>query len=182
MDENEEVESIRNERRRKFAIWLEQNNLQDYASAFEEEGFNDLAVLAELSDAEVEELASGLRMKMGHKKKLPIAIRNLKKKKDKEEKREEDEEDRRLKREQEEEEDRLKLRRAKEEMTEEHTEKQKMESTLTVHKPDSAVMPANKDYFAFLSHKKKNSKLGSATEGLALRVGEQSAAFYLLHT
>jgi hypothetical protein len=134
MDENEEVESIRNQRRRKFAIWLEQNNLQDYASAFEEEGFNDLAVLAELSDAQVEELASGLRMKMGHKMKLPIAIRNLKedreeeREKEKEQKikekiRKKQEEDRRLKREQEEEEDqRLKRERtrAKEEMIEEH--------------------------------------------------------------
>jgi hypothetical protein len=34
------------------------------------------------------------------------------------------------------------------------------------------ILPADKDYFAFLSHKKKNSKLGSATEGLALRVGD----------
>ena len=182
------VESIRNERREKFTIWLEHNNLQDYASAFEEEGFNDLAVLAELSDAQVEELASGLRMKMGHKMKLPIAIRNLKKKKDKEEKREQqkeeeeeeereeekeqktkekirrkEEEGRRLKREQEEEDRRLKRKRVKEEMTEEHPEKQKE------HKEE---LPANKDYFAFLSHKKKNSKLGSATEGLALRVGD----------
>jgi len=57
----------------------------------------------------------------------------------------------------------MKRRRAKEEMTEEHPEKQKE------HKED---LPANKDYFAFLSHKKKNSKLGSATEGLALRVGD----------
>jgi hypothetical protein len=49
-----------------------------------------LAVPAELPDVDVEvgELASGMRMKMGHKRKLPIAIRNLKK-----------EEDRRLKRE-----------------------------------------------------------------------------------
>jgi hypothetical protein len=163
-------EIIINERLESFAVWLGENNLQDYALAFEEEGFNDLAVLAELSDAEVEELASGMRMKMGHKKKLHIAIRNLKKEKDKADAQEkEEEEDRRLKR-----------KRAKEEMTEEHPEKQK--EGLIVHKPDSVVMPANKDYFAFLSHKKKNSKLGSATEGLALRVGEQSAVLYLLHT
>ena len=64
-----EIESIVNERRHKFSVWLGENNLQDYASGFEEEGFNDLAVLAELSDAEVEELAAGLRMRMGHKKK-----------------------------------------------------------------------------------------------------------------
>ena len=87
-----------NERRQKFSVWLGQNNLHDYASAFEEEGFNDLAVLAELSDAQVEELASGMRMKMGHKMKLPIAIRNLKEKKDKEEKRQQEEEQQELER------------------------------------------------------------------------------------
>jgi hypothetical protein len=100
MDDNEKLESIAKEKRQKFSVWLVENNLLDYASAFEEEGFNDLAVLAELSDAEVEELASGLRMKMGHKKKLPIAIRNLKKMKEKEQRQEqqrEQEEDRRLK-------------------------------------------------------------------------------------
>ena len=178
MNDNEELESIAKEKRQKFSVWLVENNLQDYAPAFEEEGFNDLAVLVELSDAEVEELASGLRMRMGHKKTLPIAIRNLKKKKTKEEKREhqkEEEEDRRLKREQEKEEEeerRLKRKRSKEEMTEKHPKEQKEEPTLTVHKTDSVIMPANKDYFAFLSHKKKNSKLGSATEGLALRVGD----------
>jgi hypothetical protein len=62
-------------------------------------------------------------------------------------------------------------------MTEEHPEERKEQSTVTVHKPDSVVMPANKDYFAFLSHKKKNSKLGSATEGLALRVGDMQVHF-----
>ena len=105
MDDNEKLESIAKEKRQKFSVWLVENNLLDYASAFEEEGFNDLAVLAELSDAEVEELASGLRMKMGHKKKLPIAIRNLKKMKEKEQRQEqqreqEKEKDRRLQREQ----------------------------------------------------------------------------------
>jgi hypothetical protein len=165
-----EVEIIVNERRHKFSVWLGENNLQDYASAFEEEGFNDLAVLAELTDAQVEELALGLRMKIGHKKALPIAIRNLKEEQEeeKEQKRKEKEKEETL--EQEKEEDRLKLRRANEKMKKEYPEEQKEESTLTVHKPDSVVMPANKDYFAFLSHKKKNSKLGSATEGLALRV------------
>ena len=55
-------------------------------------------------------------------------------------------------------------------MTNQHPEEQKEKSTSA--KPDTVVMPTNKDYFAFLSHKKKNSKLGSATEGLALRVGD----------
>ena len=31
-------------------------------------------------------------------------------------------------------------------------------------------IPSDKDFFAFLSHKKQNSKLGNVTEGLALRV------------
>ena len=141
MNDNE-VESIVNERRHKFSVWLGENNLQGYASAFEEEGFNDLAVLAELSDAEVEELASGMRMKMGHKKKLPIAIRVLK---------EEREKEKRKKKEKEEEEERwLKRKRAKEELTD-HFEEQKEGATVTVHKLNSVVLPANKDYFAFLS-------------------------------
>ena len=39
-------------------------------------------------------------------------------------------------------------------------------------KPSREVgaLPADKDYFAFLSHKKNNSKLGTITEMLALRV------------
>ena len=48
-------------------------------------------------------------------------------------------------------------------------------------KPSREVgaLPADKDYFAFLSHKKNNSKLGTITEMLALRVVSGLFSIYL---
>jgi hypothetical protein len=110
-------------------------------SALEEEECDDAAVLATLPVEELEDLANKMGMKVGARKKLLLAVKPLRKKKEQENK-----------------------------VTEEEHNEQKKEPKTAVHKPDSVILPANKDYFAFLSHKKKNSKLGSATEGLALRV------------
>jgi hypothetical protein len=43
-----------------------------------------------------------------------------------------------------------------------------------------AEMPAGKEFFSFLSHKKNNSKLGSITETIALRVKVCMRAFMII--
>ena len=53
-----------------FARWLQANNLQSYQQAFENEGYDDVKDLAGLSDTEVDELATTVAMRPGHKKKL----------------------------------------------------------------------------------------------------------------
>jgi hypothetical protein len=60
-----------------FLNWLKKHKLQAYFSAFEDEGYDDLASLALLSEEEVEEFATSIDMKKGHKKKLPVVIQEL---------------------------------------------------------------------------------------------------------
>merc|ERR1711865_7727 len=57
-----------------FAQWLEENKLTAYPPAFEKEGYDGLDILLSLSEEELEELASTLKMKKGHRIRLPLAV------------------------------------------------------------------------------------------------------------
>ena len=58
----------------KFVAWLKNNMLHSYQQSLEDEGFEELEALTLLSPEEIEELASAIKMKFGHKKKFPVAI------------------------------------------------------------------------------------------------------------
>jgi hypothetical protein len=189
--------------KRDFSEWLKINNLHSYQAAFEEEGF-DLASLCLLTEEDVEEFAISIRMKKGHKKKLPVVIQQLreemqelkenlareKAKRKREEARETLKQDRAEQLEDVEEEHKLaKARRARDlnaddpdsnPTTQDSTRLpvstdqvgDMMIDTLKMPEDmrDNFSMPEDKDYFAFLSHKKNNTKLGNSTENLARSV------------
>ena len=52
---------------RPIAIWLEENNLEVYLEGLQQEGYDDLEVLTALTDEELEDLATALNMKKGHR-------------------------------------------------------------------------------------------------------------------
>ena len=52
------------------AAWLEEHGLSDYAANFDEEGYDDMQLLAELSAEETAELGEAVQMKKGHRIKL----------------------------------------------------------------------------------------------------------------
>ena len=57
-----------------FAQWLEENKLTAYLPAFEEEGYDRLDILLSLSEEELEEPATTLKMKKGHRIRFPLAV------------------------------------------------------------------------------------------------------------
>ena len=105
-------------------------------------------------------------MKLGHKKVFLIAVGVLSKQARAEIK--EKEEDRKLEEELSKIERKRKLQRAQQIDVDEHLEADAKVSSQT--QAWSFVMPPGKHHFAFLSHKKTNSKTGNGTETLALRV------------
>ena len=52
------------------AAWLAEHGLSDYAANFDEEGYDDMQLLAELSAEETAELGEAVQMKKGHRIKL----------------------------------------------------------------------------------------------------------------
>ena len=61
-----------------LATWLEANYLQSYLEALKQEGYDDLLSLSMLPEDEVDELCTALKMKPGHKRKMPALVRRLK--------------------------------------------------------------------------------------------------------
>ena len=59
----------------KFIEWLKNNMLHSYQQALEEEGYEELESLTLLSEKEIDELSTSIKMKPGHRKKLPVAIK-----------------------------------------------------------------------------------------------------------
>ena len=174
-----------------FAQWLEENKLIAYLPALEEEGYDGLDILLSLSEEELEELASTLKMKKGHRIRLPLAVNKAAEERKKQKKREAEEEEdaaekkrKQKKRDEQDEEDALEERKIAKELADIETERKlaKARSTRVVEseveekegftnpKSFSFTMPPGKNHFAFLSHKKTNSKLAGNTETLALRV------------
>ena len=126
-------------------------------------GYEEVEVLLSLSDEEFDALAKSIAMKPGHRKKLELLLR-----------RREREEQRKDREWHEEEEDAREKRKQKKR---EQTEAAGAGATNAKHADEMRpkqkqlmVLPEDKDYFAFLSHKKLNSKNLGATENLALRV------------
>jgi hypothetical protein len=103
-DHDEDLSSAKQE----FEKWLKANNLHSYQAALEEQGYEDLISIVLLSEEEIEELATAISMRPGHRKKLPIVI------KEQEEKHKREKEQERAKREREEEEQQEKYKREKE--------------------------------------------------------------------
>jgi hypothetical protein len=100
-----------NSRKLEFIRWLEEYQFQPYQQLLEEEGFDDLESLTLLSQEEIQELSTAIHMKLGHKKKFPVAIQNGRE----EIKRQKEEQAEKLKRDKlEQEEESAKLRREKE--------------------------------------------------------------------
>ena len=70
-DHDDELSSAKYE----FVVWLKKNNLHSYQTALEEEGYEDLISIVLLNEDEIEELATTISMRPGHRKKLPIVIK-----------------------------------------------------------------------------------------------------------
>jgi hypothetical protein len=208
-DHDDELSSAKYE----FVVWLKKNNLHSYQTALEEEGYEDLISIVLLNEDEIEELATAISMRPGHRKKLPVVINMVRKEMKEKTEREEEEQKEKYKREKEQEEERHKRERAKREREENVAEKlasiedeeklakakAKQAKAQSVNESsgdggsltkkdaktepiesteisaDRWEMPADKEFFSFLSHKKNNSKLGSNTEMLAIRVSFTSA-------
>ena len=113
-----------------------------YYTALEEEGYDAVGSLILLSAEEIDELCTVIKMKPGHKKRFPVVI--------------------------------AEVRKTAESAKEREEKKERIENELADTDPKSRhfsfTMPPGKNHFAFLSHKKTNSKLGGNTETLALRV------------
>ena len=194
-----------------FQLWLEKYKMGSYYAALEEEGLDTVESLILLSEQEIDELCTRIKMKLGHKKRFPVVIAEAReaeeKKKKVEKEREEDaaEEKRKKKQRQEQkeqrveqkakqdEEDELEERKIAKELADIETERklakarsarvvesevEEKESFTKNAKGFSFTMPPGKNHFAFLSHKKTNSKLAGNTETLALRV--RSFALFVL--
>jgi hypothetical protein len=126
-------------------------------------------------------------MKQGHKKKFPVLIQQMREQMEETEDEQKRQKEKRRKEEEETEEERKRQkekRRREEEEREEEQKRQKEKEpkerrvsttedtakTSSQTRTWSFVMPPGKHHFAFLSHKKTNSKTGTGTETLALRV------------
>ena len=162
-----------------------------YYAALEEEGFDAVESLILLSENDIGELCTAINMKRGHKIRFPVIIAKAREEASEEQeiatnerkiaKEEKQRAEKKKKIEQEREEKKEKIA---EELADIETERKlaKARSTRVVEseveekesftnpKGFSFTMPPGKNHFAFLSHKKTNSKLAGITETLALRV------------
>jgi hypothetical protein len=59
-----------------LAGWLAENNLSAYLTAFEEDGY-DVQVLSKLNEEELSEVMDDVKMKKGHRRKLPLALEQV---------------------------------------------------------------------------------------------------------
>ena len=57
-----------------FGGWLKKNTLHAYQEALAEEGYDDLASFSMITEDEIEELCASVKMKPGHRKKMPMLI------------------------------------------------------------------------------------------------------------
>jgi hypothetical protein len=167
----------------KFLEWLHRNMLSGYQQSLEDQGFEELESLTLLTDEEINELSTAISMKLGHKKKFPVAIQQAREelqeardditrekryvKEEQEEQRERDREEQKEQRRMEKElttiEREQKLRKAKAQVDAEEPSKVGTNTTLmevSKGKNESKIMalPATKSYAAFISHKKTHSK------------------------
>ena len=60
-----------------FVKWLTRNNLQNYQQALEAEGYDDLYSVSVIPEDELDELCLTLKMKPGHRRKMPMLINKL---------------------------------------------------------------------------------------------------------
>jgi hypothetical protein len=149
-----------------------------------------------MSAEEIEELATGdcipntmsayvflfsflaIKMRPGHRRKFPVVINQAREKMAKKEAKREREEAMQEAMQEEELEEKRKRKREKKrkeelaslEVDRRLAKAQEGGSEDNAEAPFNFVMPPDKDYFAFLSHKKNNTKLANTTETLALRV------------
>ena len=168
-----------------FKLWLEKYKMGSYYAALEEEGYDAVESLILLSDEEIGELCTAIKMKPGHTKRFPVVIAEAREEEKK--RRMEKEKKERMEKEREENKERMekeladieterKLAKARstrhieEESEVEEKENSAKADTNPKSRHFSFTMPPGKNHFAFLSHKKTNSKLGGNTETLALRV------------
>ena len=138
--------------REEFLHWLKENNMASYFAALEEEGFDAIENLTLLSEDEISELATAIKMKFGHKRRFPVIIKKAR------EDLQEAEEIGAVKK---------KSRIQKEKARIEHdtiTAAAQIQNELLATgqvqevtsklKSSSFAMPPGKDHFAFISHKK----------------------------
>jgi hypothetical protein len=58
-----------------FIAWLTKTKLLSYQQSLEDEGYDSKESLVLLTDDEIDELSSTIKMKAGHKKRFPVEIR-----------------------------------------------------------------------------------------------------------
>jgi hypothetical protein len=178
-----------------FLNWLKQHRLNTYEQVLQEEGFESLLSLSELSKDEVEELSGAISMKLGHKKVFVVAINKERIRREKEEakrEREEEEQDEQRKLEKQEQQEQRKLElelskiererilnEAKEKARsnrdaedQEHTDAKPKAPTSAAEPAQnrSTDLPAWKDFAAFLSHNKMHTKFGDNSETISIRL------------
>ena len=54
-----------------FAVWLRRNNIHIYQESFADEGYDDLESFSLIPAEEIEELCKAVKMKPGHRRKMP---------------------------------------------------------------------------------------------------------------
>ena len=59
-----------------LAEWLAENNLSAYLDAFEADGY-DVQVLSKMNEEELSEVMDDVEMKKGHRRKLPLALEQV---------------------------------------------------------------------------------------------------------
>ena len=140
-----------------FRQWLEDNSYLDYRAGLEEQGYDGLDVLADLSDDELMELAASLKMKPGHRRRLPLAVKKVKQLQRKAQMDREDAEEERVQAKQD---AKAKRALAKQDAEEDRVEERKLakqerqkkaaamdpgtEQTLAADKPGEVLLPAHK--------------------------------------
>ena len=61
-----------------FAGWLEKNKLEAYGDALAEQGYDDLASFSMIPEDEIDELCRTVKMKAGHRRKMPALVARAK--------------------------------------------------------------------------------------------------------
>ena len=63
---------------KEFVRWLEENNLDYYQEALDKEGYDDLESFSMIPDEEIEQLCDQVKMRPGHRRKMPALIARAK--------------------------------------------------------------------------------------------------------
>lgn len=179
-----------------FIEWLKNNKFMPYQQALEEEGYEELESLVLLSKEEIEDLSTAIKMRPGHKKKLPVAIQSAReeleelkakrKKLKQEQEKEQEEKAKKQEREKEEQEKEQELAQQLANISRERKlakarqlkvadskdpEDQTAENSKTdTARTESTKLPAWKEFSAFISHKKMHTKFADSSETLSIRL------------